>query len=130
LAAIINYPFLRLRIIVPRLGLFPYMSRKVLTILTVKSSPPATDSNRTTMLRTICQAATSVEPSRIISVTGAVRGKIVRTTKAGLLGNIIIKEETQSGETAARVNITEICCPSRAEELIAPIPVEITANKR
>jgi len=82
------------------------------------------------MLVATCQAATSVEPSRSINTTGAVMGKIVRATQTVLFGNSMIKDENQSGETAISVNIVASCCPSRVEEVIAPIPVEITANNR
>ena len=105
----IDYPVLMLRMIVPRPGLLPYMSKKALTIFMVNSSPTAIVINSTKILRTICQAATSVAPRRTIRVTGAVIGKIVRKTKTGLLGNMIIREENQSGETAASVKIVASC---------------------
>lgn len=82
------------------------------------------------MLAAICQAATSVEPSRNISTTGAVKGKIVRATQTGLFGNSISKDENQSGETASSTKIVASCCPSRVEAVIEPMPVEITANNK
>lgn len=124
------YPALRLRIISPSFGLLPYIKRKVLTILTVNNMPPTMVKTSTRILVAICQAGTSVEPNLIIKVTGAVRGKMVITIKAGLLGNIMIKDETHNGATALNVNTVASCWPSLADGVTAPIAVEIMANNR
>lgn len=88
------------------------------------------ESPSTAILTASCQAGTSVAPSLIIVVTGAVIGKMVRNTQIGLFGNNISKEMNQRGEIKGSVKIVISCCPSREPELMAPMPAESTANNK
>ena len=88
------------------------------------------ESTSTAILAASCQAGISVTPSLIITSTGAVRGKIVKTTQIGLFGNNISKDVNQRGISKGSVKIPISCCPSRELELMAPIPAESTANNK
>ena len=88
------------------------------------------ESTSTTILAASSQAGILLTPSLIITSTGAVIGKMVRNIQIGLLGNHIIKDMNQRGETKGTVKIAISCCPSRELELMAPILAEITANNK
>jgi len=88
------------------------------------------ESPSTAILAASCQAGMSLTPSLIITATGAVIGKIVRTTQIGLSGNNISKDMNQIGISKGSVKIPISCCPSRELELMAPIPAESTANNK
>jgi hypothetical protein len=88
------------------------------------------DNTSTAMLAVICHAATPVKPSLNITNTGAVKGKMLKTTQIGLFGNMISKDMNQNGATAQSVNIDANPCPSRILELMAATPAESTANNK
>ena len=88
------------------------------------------ESPSTAILAASSQAGTLLTPSLIITSTGAVRGKIVRTTQIGLFGNNISKDMNQRGINKGSVKIPISCCPSRELELMAPTPAETTANNK
>jgi len=88
------------------------------------------ESASTVILAASCQAGISLTPSLTSTSTGAVIGKIVRTTQIGLSGNNIIRDMNQIGISKGSVRIPISCCPSRELELMAPIPAESTANNK
>jgi len=86
------------------------------------------DSTSTAILATSCQAGITLTPSRIITSTGADRGKMAKKTQIGLSGKNIIKDVNQRGISKGSVKTPINCCPSREPELTAPTLAEITAN--
>jgi len=80
------------------------------------------------ILTAICQTGTPVTPRRNIVNTGAVKGKIVRTTQAGLVGNSISTEKNQNGAKLKMEYIADKPLASCKLEVTAAIPAESTAN--
>ena len=96
----------------------------------VSNKSPMMESPSTAMLATISPTGTSLTPSLIIASTGAVKGKIVRTTQVGLSGKAMSRDMDQRGISKGSVKKPISCCPSLELELIAPMPVESTANNK
>jgi hypothetical protein len=94
----------------------------------VNNKIPMMDSTNTAILATSCQAGIPLTPSRIITTTGAERGKMVKKTQTGLSGKSIIRDMNQRGISKGIVKIPINCCPSWELELTAPMLAEITAN--
>ncbi len=81
------------------------MSKYVLKTLTVNNKVPMMESTSTAILVPSCHAGISLTPSLIITSTGAVIGKMVRTTQIGLFGNNISKDMNQRGVSKGSVRI-------------------------
>jgi hypothetical protein len=97
-------------------GFFPYMSKYVLSILADSNNPPMIVNTNTVMLATSSQAATLVTPNLKITCTGAVNGKILKTTQTGLSGMAQSKAVNQSGEMAISTDAVTSCWASRILE--------------
>ena len=63
----------------------------------VNNKIPMMESPSTAILAASCQAGIALTPSLIITSTGAVIGKMVRTTQIGLSGSNVSKDMNQRG---------------------------------
>jgi hypothetical protein len=97
-----HYPLLSARTISPRRGLLPYINRYALSSLAASSSPPMKLKANTPVLTASCQAGTPTEPSRIMVITGALKGKMLKATQTGLFGSNKSTESYQNGKMLNR----------------------------
>ena len=86
------------------------------------------DSTSTVILTASCHVGTPVKPSRSITKTGALKGKILKTIQIGLFGKNISRDRNQNGAMAKSVYIDPKLCASRTVELMAATAADRTAN--
>ena len=111
-------------------GLLPYINMYALRSLAANNSPPKTDNASTARLAAICHAGTPIKPRRIITKTGALNGKMLKTVQTGLFGNRRSKDKAQNGAITKSPYIPASPCASCTVEVMAAMLDDTTANRR
>lgn len=92
-----------------KVGLLPYIRRKVRNILATAHIPSTTDPARIARLRAISQGEIAWIESLITAVIGAVMGKKVSTLETMCSGFVVINRLSIIGSTAGITSILDHC---------------------